>query len=327
MDAGASSAPALSIHAAGLIFYRKDFEEAINQSVFPGLQVGREGRGRADCLAAHCCCQLQAAVLPWRKVSVRHNQDAALAALIGGHPHRRPPHMHTRTQGGPHNHTISGLAVALKMANTPEFKQYQQQVGWGLSSGQRWCRAGAECTQQQAPARRMCLLLALRLLEALLLLSSCTVPPGPSQPAQHLTHSSPSTCPQVIANARALAARMSELGYKIVSGGTDNHLILVDLKPNAIDGARVQQVGLQAVDIPRTSSLEVASQMARLLNHSPFLAAPVRIGARSGAHHAEQEQRAGRPERGGAGRHPHRHPRPHHPRLPGGRLCQGGCEW
>lgn len=35
---------------------------------------------------------------------------------------------------------------------------------------------------------------------------------------------------------------MSELGYKIVSGGTDNHLILVDLKPNGIDGARVQQV-------------------------------------------------------------------------------------
>lgn len=130
MDAGASSAPALSIHAAGLIFYRKDFEEAINQSVFPGLQVGREGRGRADCLAAHCCCQLQAAVLPWRKVSVRHNQDAALAALIGGHPHRRPPHMHTRTQGGPHNHTISGLACALKQAATPEFKSYQEQVGY-----------------------------------------------------------------------------------------------------------------------------------------------------------------------------------------------------
>ena len=47
---------------------------------------------------------------------------------------------------------------------------------------------------------------------------------------------------QVLANARALAARMSELGYKIVSGGTDNHLILVDLKPAGIDGARVQQV-------------------------------------------------------------------------------------
>lgn len=29
-------------------------------------------------------------------------------------------------QGGPHNHTISGLAVALKMANTPEFVTYQK---------------------------------------------------------------------------------------------------------------------------------------------------------------------------------------------------------
>jgi hypothetical protein len=40
--------------------------------------------------------------------------------------------------------------------------------------------------------------------------------------------------------------RMTELGFKIVSGGTDNHLILVDLKPNGIDGARVQQVRLGA---------------------------------------------------------------------------------
>jgi glycine hydroxymethyltransferase len=31
-------------------------------------------------------------------------------------------------QGGPHNHTITALAVALKQATTPEFKQYQQQV-------------------------------------------------------------------------------------------------------------------------------------------------------------------------------------------------------
>jgi glycine hydroxymethyltransferase len=34
----------------------------------------------------------------------------------------------TGLQGGPHNHTISGLACALKQAVTPEFKQYQQQV-------------------------------------------------------------------------------------------------------------------------------------------------------------------------------------------------------
>ena len=31
-------------------------------------------------------------------------------------------------QGGPHNHTIAGLAVALKQAAGPEFKAYQQQV-------------------------------------------------------------------------------------------------------------------------------------------------------------------------------------------------------
>jgi glycine hydroxymethyltransferase len=31
-------------------------------------------------------------------------------------------------QGGPHNHTIGALAVALKQANTPEFVEYQKQV-------------------------------------------------------------------------------------------------------------------------------------------------------------------------------------------------------
>ena len=35
---------------------------------------------------------------------------------------------------------------------------------------------------------------------------------------------------QVKANAAALAAAMSDMGYKIVSGGTDNHCILIDLR-------------------------------------------------------------------------------------------------
>ena len=39
-----------------------------------------------------------------------------------------------------------------------------------------------------------------------------------------------------------MSSRLASLGYTIVSGGTDNHLILVDLKPNGIDGARVQSV-------------------------------------------------------------------------------------
>ncbi|KAL1958130.1 hypothetical protein VTO42DRAFT_5170 [Malbranchea cinnamomea] len=82
-------------------------------------------------------------------------------------------------QGGPHNHTITALAVALRQAQTKEFRDYQQMV---------------------------------------------------------------------LDNAKALAARLGNptgsggLGYNIVSGGTDNHLVLVDLKNRGVDGARVERV-------------------------------------------------------------------------------------
>ncbi|KAL2872273.1 serine hydroxymethyltransferase-domain-containing protein [Aspergillus lucknowensis] len=82
-------------------------------------------------------------------------------------------------QGGPHNHTITALAVALQQAQSPEFKTYQETV---------------------------------------------------------------------LANAQALAERLGNplnsggLGYNIVSGGTDNHLVLVDLKNRGVDGARVERV-------------------------------------------------------------------------------------
>jgi glycine hydroxymethyltransferase len=46
----------------------------------------------------------------------------------------------------------------------------------------------------------------------------------------------------VIANANALANRLVKLGYSLVSGGTENHLLLVDLKPQGVDGARVETV-------------------------------------------------------------------------------------
>jgi glycine hydroxymethyltransferase len=36
---------------------------------------------------------------------------------------------------------------------------------------------------------------------------------------------------QVVVNARALAAALADQGFRLVSGGTDNHLILVDLRP------------------------------------------------------------------------------------------------
>lgn len=79
------------------------------------------------------------------------------------------------SQGGPHNHTISALATALKQALTPEYKAYQAQV---------------------------------------------------------------------LKNSKSLATALMMKGYTLVGGGTDNHLLLVDLKKsrNGLDGARVERV-------------------------------------------------------------------------------------
>merc|ERR1712179_471472 len=77
-------------------------------------------------------------------------------------------------QGGPHNHAIGGVAVALKQAMDPSFKDYQLQV---------------------------------------------------------------------LSNAKAMAKALLDKSYTLVSGGTDNHLVLVNLKASkAIDGARVENV-------------------------------------------------------------------------------------
>ena len=45
---------------------------------------------------------------------------------------------------------------------------------------------------------------------------------------------------QIVNNAKALAARLSMVGYRIVSGGTDNHLMLVDLRPRSLTGVEAQ---------------------------------------------------------------------------------------
>ena len=48
---------------------------------------------------------------------------------------------------------------------------------------------------------------------------------------------------QVLKNCASLASKLNELGYTLVSGGTDNHLVLVDLKASkGIDGARVERI-------------------------------------------------------------------------------------
>jgi glycine hydroxymethyltransferase len=73
-------------------------------------------------------------------------------------------------QGGPHNHTTAGIAVALGEAATPQFRAYAHQI---------------------------------------------------------------------VANAKALAEALVERGFDLVSGGTDNHLILLDLTGKAIGGKPV----------------------------------------------------------------------------------------
>ncbi len=70
-------------------------------------------------------------------------------------------------QGGPHNHTTAGIAVALREAAEPSFRDYAAQV---------------------------------------------------------------------VANAKALAAALLDRGFDLVSGGTDNHLLLVDLTSKGIAG-------------------------------------------------------------------------------------------
>jgi glycine hydroxymethyltransferase len=47
---------------------------------------------------------------------------------------------------------------------------------------------------------------------------------------------------QVVVNAKALAAGLAKHGYRIVSGGTDNHLMLLDLRPKDINGRQAQEV-------------------------------------------------------------------------------------
>ncbi len=75
-------------------------------------------------------------------------------------------------QGGPHNHTTAGIAVALKEAATDDFKAYAHQI---------------------------------------------------------------------VANAKALGEALSERGFDLVSGGTDNHLILIDLTAKDLPGKPAAQ--------------------------------------------------------------------------------------
>jgi glycine hydroxymethyltransferase len=78
-------------------------------------------------------------------------------------------------------------------------------------------------------------------------------------------------CQQVIANAQALAAALVARGYDIISGGTDNHLMLIDLRNKGLNGKRAE-AALVAADIT------VNKNMVPFDTESPFTTSGIRIG-------------------------------------------------
>ena len=47
---------------------------------------------------------------------------------------------------------------------------------------------------------------------------------------------------QIVANARVFAETFMEKGYKMVSDGTDNHLILMDVKSSGLTGSKAEKI-------------------------------------------------------------------------------------
>jgi glycine hydroxymethyltransferase len=78
----------------------------------------------------------------------------------------------------------------------------------------------------------------------------------------------------VVQNAKALAQRLTELGLRLVSGGTDNHLMLVDLRPLGLKGRRVQ-------DVADTVGITVNSNSIPYDEASKFNPSGVRLGSPS----------------------------------------------
>lgn len=106
-------------------------------------------------------------------------------------------------QGGPHNHTITALAVALKQAASSEFRDYQLKV---------------------------------------------------------------------LENSKVMAKAFRDRGYDLVTGGTENHLILLDLTKKGIDGARVERV-LELVNIASNKNT-VPGDKSALIPHGLRLGTP-----------------------------------------------------
>lgn len=78
-------------------------------------------------------------------------------------------------------------------------------------------------------------------------------------------------CKQVIANAQAMASAFVSKGYKIISGGTDNHLMLIDLRNKNISGKKAEALLVDA-------HITVNKNMVPFDDKSPFVTSGIRIG-------------------------------------------------
>ncbi|HCS20210.1 MAG TPA: serine hydroxymethyltransferase [Bacteroidetes bacterium] len=77
---------------------------------------------------------------------------------------------------------------------------------------------------------------------------------------------------QVIKNARAMAAAFMEKGYEVISGGTDNHLMLIDLRSKDLNGKLAENTLVQA-------HITINKNMVPFDDKSPFVTSGIRIGS------------------------------------------------
>ena len=88
---------------------------------------------------------------------------------------------------------------------------------------------------------------------------------------------------QIVKNAKALAAALTGRGFKLTSGGTDNHLMLVDLTETGLTG----KVAEEALD---RAGITVNKNGIPFDTRSPFITSGIRIGTPAATTHGLKEQ-------------------------------------
>lgn len=76
---------------------------------------------------------------------------------------------------------------------------------------------------------------------------------------------------QVVKNAKAMAESFVAKGYKIISGGTDNHLMLIDLRSKKLTGKQAEEALVQA-------DITINKNMVPFDTQTPFVTSGIRIG-------------------------------------------------